>query len=172
MRPDNQLAPVLGLSPAGSTTTEGYFALNPATAFADGFPTTTLPFHGQASNYNAVSGATTLATAVQQRHHRHAVSGGGQVRANGDVGVRSGTKRRLHQTGKSGQRERPRRDATLSDGGHLLQRDRPRQGEHPVCGRADADARPRHQRPAGRRDAAPAFVVLPECKAHADGAHV
>jgi hypothetical protein len=62
MRPDNQLTPVLGLTPAGSSTNEGYFALNAATAFADGFPTTTLPFHGQAINYTAVSEATTLAT--------------------------------------------------------------------------------------------------------------
>jgi Big-like domain-containing protein/Calx-beta domain-containing protein len=62
MRPDDQLAPVLGLSPAGSVTTEGYFAISQSTAFADGFPTTTLPFHGQANNYTAVNGATTLAT--------------------------------------------------------------------------------------------------------------
>src|SRR5262245_3261880 len=62
MKPDNQLAPVLGLTPAGSVTTEGYFGLNASTAFADGFPTTTLPFHGQAVNYTAVTGATTLAT--------------------------------------------------------------------------------------------------------------
>jgi len=62
MKPDNQLAPVLGLSPVGSTTTEGYFAINPGVTFADGFPTATLPFHGQATNYSAVGGATTLAT--------------------------------------------------------------------------------------------------------------
>src|SRR5215467_10581054 len=62
MKPDNQLAPVLGLTAAGSTTTEGYFAINTAISFADGFPTATLPFHGQAVNYTTVNGATTLAT--------------------------------------------------------------------------------------------------------------
>jgi Big-like domain-containing protein/Calx-beta domain-containing protein len=62
MKPDNQLAPVLGLTPVGSTTTEGYFAINTAVSFADGFPTATLPFHGQAVNYTVVNGATALAT--------------------------------------------------------------------------------------------------------------
>jgi Big-like domain-containing protein/Calx-beta domain-containing protein len=62
MKPDNQLAPVLGLTPVGSTTTEGYFAINTAVSFADGFPTATLPFHGQAVNYTMVNGATSLAT--------------------------------------------------------------------------------------------------------------
>jgi hypothetical protein len=62
MKPDNRLAPVLGLTPVGTTTTEGYFALNGVVTFADGFPTTTLPFHGQAVNYTTANGATTLAT--------------------------------------------------------------------------------------------------------------
>jgi hypothetical protein len=62
MRPDSRLAPVLGLTPAGSSTSEGYFAINSATTFADGFPTTTLPFHGQATNYTVPGGATVLAT--------------------------------------------------------------------------------------------------------------
>jgi hypothetical protein len=62
MRPDAQLASALGITPAGSSTTEGYFAINAATTFADGFPTTTLPFHGQATNVNPVSGSTVLAT--------------------------------------------------------------------------------------------------------------
>ncbi|HEX7796895.1 MAG TPA: hypothetical protein VF456_21180, partial [Vicinamibacterales bacterium] len=62
MKPDNQLTPVLGLTPVGTTTTEGYFAVNPAVTFADGFPTTTLPFHGQAINYTGANGTTTLAT--------------------------------------------------------------------------------------------------------------
>jgi hypothetical protein len=62
MKPDTQLAPVLGLTPVGSTTTEGYFAINPGFTFSDGFPTATLPFHGQATNYSAAGGASTLAT--------------------------------------------------------------------------------------------------------------
>ena len=62
MRPDPQLALALGITPAGSSTTEGYFAINAATTFADGFPTATLPFHGQATNFNPAGGSTVLAT--------------------------------------------------------------------------------------------------------------
>src|SRR4051794_24164332 len=62
MRPDAQLLPVLGLSATGSSTSEGYFAINPGTSFADGFTTTTLPFHGQAQNYTPTAGAQVLAT--------------------------------------------------------------------------------------------------------------
>src|SRR5262249_35729059 len=61
MRPDAQLLPVLGVASVGSTTSEGYFALNNATAFAVGFPTTTLPYHGQANNYTLAAGSTALA---------------------------------------------------------------------------------------------------------------
>src|SRR5262245_64713395 len=50
MRPDVQLLSVLGLSAEPSSTNEGYFALNQASTFANGFPNTTLPFHGQAQN--------------------------------------------------------------------------------------------------------------------------
>jgi hypothetical protein len=62
MRPDDHLAPVLGLTPAGTSISEGYFAINTASAFAEGFPVTTLPFHGQANNYTVANGATVLAT--------------------------------------------------------------------------------------------------------------
>src|SRR4051812_32714106 len=62
MRPDPQLLPVLGLSAAGSTTSEGYFAISQGTSFADGFTGTTLPFHGQAQNYTPTTGAQVLAS--------------------------------------------------------------------------------------------------------------
>ena len=62
MKPDTQLLPVLGLSSAGSTTTEGYFAVNTANSFADGFPTATLPYHGTAQNDTPAAGAQVLAT--------------------------------------------------------------------------------------------------------------
>jgi Bacterial Ig domain/Calx-beta domain len=62
MRPDAQLASALGITPAGSSTSEGYFAISAATTFADGFPTTTLPFHGQATNFSAAGESTVLAT--------------------------------------------------------------------------------------------------------------
>jgi hypothetical protein len=62
MRPDAQLLPVLGLSSAGSTTNEGYFAINAGNVFSDGFPTTTLPIHGQAQNDVPALGTQVLAS--------------------------------------------------------------------------------------------------------------
>jgi hypothetical protein len=62
MRPDAQLLPVLGLSSAGSTTNEGYFAVNAANVFSDGFPTATLPIHGSAQNDVPALGTQVLAT--------------------------------------------------------------------------------------------------------------
>jgi glucose/arabinose dehydrogenase len=62
MRPDAQLLPVLGLTSQPSATTDGYFAINQGNAFADGFPTATLPFHGQAQHYTTADGAQALAT--------------------------------------------------------------------------------------------------------------
>lgn len=60
--PDSPLLPVLGLTSQSSTTSEGYFAINVANAFADGFPTTTLPFHGVAQNHTPAPGTQVLAT--------------------------------------------------------------------------------------------------------------
>ena len=62
IRPDAQLLPVLGLSIEPSSTNEGYFAINPGNSFADGFPSTSLPFHGQAQHYTVAGGAQVLAT--------------------------------------------------------------------------------------------------------------
>jgi glucose/arabinose dehydrogenase len=62
IRPDAQLLPVLGLAVEPSSTNEGYFAINQGNSFADGFPSTSLPFHGQAQHYTVAGGAQVLAT--------------------------------------------------------------------------------------------------------------
>ena len=62
MRPDAQLLPALGLSAQQSSTTEGYLAINQGSSFAAGFPSTTLPFHGQAQHYDTAAGSQVLAT--------------------------------------------------------------------------------------------------------------
>jgi glucose/arabinose dehydrogenase len=62
MRPDAQLLPVLGLSAEPSSTNEGYFAINQPSSFGNGFPSTTLPFHGQAQHYTPSTGAQVLST--------------------------------------------------------------------------------------------------------------
>ena len=62
MRPDSKLLPVLGLTADGTSTTEGYLSINAGSAAGAGFPVTTLPFHGTATNFIADVGATTLAT--------------------------------------------------------------------------------------------------------------
>jgi hypothetical protein len=62
MRPDAQLAPALGIVPQGTTTSEGYIGIATSTTSGAGFPSTTLPFHGQAQNNNLGGGATAVAT--------------------------------------------------------------------------------------------------------------
>src|SRR6185436_3972457 len=62
MRPDAKLLPVLGLTADGTSTTEGYLSINAGSVTGAGFPVTTLPFHGTATNFIADPGATTLAT--------------------------------------------------------------------------------------------------------------
>ena len=67
MRPDAQLAPVLGLSPAGSATSEGYLAIDTASASGAGFSSATLPFHGTADHYTLTAGATSVAQLYSSR---------------------------------------------------------------------------------------------------------
>jgi len=61
MRPDSQLAPALGFTPVGSSTSEGYLGISNATLITEGFTSTTLPFHGTAQNITPASGTTVLA---------------------------------------------------------------------------------------------------------------
>src|SRR5437016_1387062 len=61
MRPDAQLAPVLGLAPASGTTAEGYLLADPAHPVGAGITAQTLQLHGAADHYT-LAGATSLAT--------------------------------------------------------------------------------------------------------------
>ncbi|MEI7645813.1 MAG: hypothetical protein WCJ55_16190, partial [Chloroflexales bacterium] len=67
MRPDSQLASTLGLSPVGSSTSDGYLAIDTATTSGAGFTSTTLPFHGIANNYTLASGASSIAQIYSSR---------------------------------------------------------------------------------------------------------
>lgn len=62
MRPDKQLAGLLGLSDQGSTTSEGYVLINTAMAPGAGLPGQTMQYHGSADRYSAQAGTTTVAT--------------------------------------------------------------------------------------------------------------
>ena len=61
MRPDVQLAPLLGLSPAGGTLADAYLLVNTASGPGAGIVGQTIQFHGTADRY-ALGGATAVAT--------------------------------------------------------------------------------------------------------------
>lgn len=60
MRPDPQLAGLLGLNPVGSTLTNGYLLVNTAQAPGNGIVNQTIQFHGVADRYS-LNGATSVA---------------------------------------------------------------------------------------------------------------
>jgi hypothetical protein len=61
MRPDKQLAGLLGLTDAGSTLSEGYLLVNTAAGPGVGIVNQTMQFHGTAHRYT-LSGAASVAT--------------------------------------------------------------------------------------------------------------
>ncbi|GJQ35093.1 MAG: hypothetical protein JETCAE01_11030 [Anaerolineaceae bacterium] len=61
MRPDPQLAGLLGLSSSGSTLSEGYLLVNTASAPGQGIVNQTMQYHGTADLYT-LNGATSIAT--------------------------------------------------------------------------------------------------------------
>jgi len=61
MRPDPQLASLLGLSPAGSALSDAYLQVDASVAPGKGIVAQTIQYHGAADRYLA-SGATTVAT--------------------------------------------------------------------------------------------------------------
>ncbi len=60
-KPDNQLATLLGITPAGGTLSNQYLLVNTASGPGAGIVGQTIQFHGTANQYN-LSGATSLAT--------------------------------------------------------------------------------------------------------------
>jgi hypothetical protein len=61
LRPDAQLAPLFGLTPAGSSQTDGYLKIDDAQPAGKGLPTATLQIHGAADRYT-LNGAIAIAT--------------------------------------------------------------------------------------------------------------
>ena len=61
MRPDPQLASLLGLTPGVGTVDEGYIAVETSTAPGSGISAETMQFHGAADTYT-LAGATAVAT--------------------------------------------------------------------------------------------------------------
>ncbi|MGE3513323.1 MAG: hypothetical protein AB7N65_31065, partial [Vicinamibacterales bacterium] len=62
MRPDVQLNGVLGLTPVGTSTTNGYLAINQSDPTGTGLTSLTLPVQGTATHYTMAGGASALAT--------------------------------------------------------------------------------------------------------------
>ena len=61
MAPDAQLAPLLGLTPLGTTLSNAYLAINTGSAPGAGLVSQTIQFHGSADRYT-LNGATSVAT--------------------------------------------------------------------------------------------------------------
>jgi hypothetical protein len=61
MRPDKKLAPLLGLTDAATTLSEGYMKVDTGSAAGVGIEPMSMQFHGTADRYN-LSGASTVAT--------------------------------------------------------------------------------------------------------------
>lgn len=61
MRPDPQLAPLLGLTPLGTTLSNGYMLIHTGSPPGAGLVSQTIQFHGPADRH-ALNGATVLAT--------------------------------------------------------------------------------------------------------------
>ena len=61
MSPDAQLAGLLGITPAGTTLSDGYLLVDTSSAPGSGIVNQTMQFHGSATLYN-LNGATQLAT--------------------------------------------------------------------------------------------------------------
>jgi hypothetical protein len=61
MKPDKQLAALLGLTDAGATLSEGYLQINTATAPGAGLVGQTMQFHGTADRYT-LNGASAIST--------------------------------------------------------------------------------------------------------------
>ena len=70
MRPDKQLAGLLGLTDANATLANAYLLVNTAAAPGAGIVDQTIQFHGTADRYT-LNGATSVATLYATRQHAH-----------------------------------------------------------------------------------------------------
>ena len=173
MRPDKQLASLLGLTDAGTTLSEGYLLVNTSAAPGTGIVGQTMQFHGVADRYTVDDGDD----------HRHAVFDGDRGddqscrdrpvgrqpgRAGRRLHLRPREIGRLHAAGQSGLvGAGSRRHRADSLGRPLLRRRAARlcgslQGGDPSSGRAAAAAGQPHRVREPRSQAAAEILVLPE----------
>ena len=107
MRPDKQLAGLLGLTAASTTLANGYLLIDTAAAPGAGIVSQTMQFHGTADRYT-LTGATAIATLYSNADHGDRQSGGHRCaasasrRAGGRVHLRPRALGGLHAAGQSG----------------------------------------------------------------------
>ena len=154
MRPDEQLASLLGLTAAGGTLADAYLLVNTASGPGAGIVGQTIQFHGTADRYT-LGGATTVATLYSNATTAttnpavtlRSVGRGGQAAAftydlaRSVVYTRQGNRR-----GRAGARRHaadPLRRSVLRRRGRrsAARLGRPRQGRDPAGRRAAAAAR-------------------------------
>ena len=159
MRPDKQLAPLLGLSDAGSTLSNAYLQVDTSTPPGAGIVGETIQFHGTADRYT-LNGATAVATLYSSATAatsnpavtlRSVGSLGGQAAAFTYDLARSVVYTRQGNPAWAGQERDgtpPIRSDDLFFGAASFDSrarlDRPHQGCHPPGGRAAAAARQSH----------------------------
>ena len=172
MRPDPDLAGLLGLVDAGTDLSDAYLQIDTGAGKPGaGLVGQTIQFHGTADRYSVNAGTEPLATlysdasTADEQPGRHAACGRLERRPGGGVHLRPREVGRLHPSGQSrlgrpGARRRAPADHPL--GRHVLPGlDRLQQDPDPPGGRATAPAGQPDRARQPRRDAAAAFLVLP-----------
>ena len=176
MRPDKQLAGLLGLTDTGTTLANAYMRVDASRQPGAGIVSQTMQFHGAADRY-ALNGATSVAdlyssasaaTTAPAVTMRSVGANGGARRG---VHLRPRQVGRLHAPGQPGvgrpgaRRGRPdplRRPLLRSRAVRpAAQLGGPEQGRDPPGRRAAAPARQPHRGPDRRQEAPAALLVLP-----------
>ena len=175
MRPDKQLASLLGLTDNGSTLTEGYLQVNTSSAPGQGIVGQTMQYHGTADLYGLAT-ATSVATLFSNASTtanapavtmRTVGSNGGQAAAfTYDLARSIIYMRQGNPAWPAGARRAvadPLRRHVLWQrrGRPAAGLDRPEQGGHPAGGRAAAAAGEYDFGDEQRRHAPATFLVLP-----------
>ncbi len=156
MRPDPDLASLVGVTDTGADLAEGYLQIDTAAGTPGaGLVGQTIQFHGTADRYDLDAGTDALATLWSDRVHRHHQSGRHPAqcrlerRPGGGVRLRPRPLRRVHPPGQPGLGRPGARRPDAPD--HPVRRpllpglDRPRQGADPAGRRAAATAGKPHR---------------------------
>ena len=181
MRPDKQLAGLLGLTDAGATLGNAYLRIDTSQSPGAGLVGETIQFHGTADRY-ALERRDQRGDALLERLRGHHRAGRDDARRRRERRVRLGVHvrprplDRLHAPGQPGlERAGARRPGADPLGRPVLRRragrlGRPQQDRDPAGRRAAAPAG-EPDRPRDRRQEAAAALLVPAARAQGRGGH-